>query len=55
MKSDAQGNGDCNVAQDSSGDEGEDDMDDDMAHVGLGLPPPARPVPDPFQPHWTQR
>ena len=45
------------VMQDSGGGDGddEDDADGDMAYVGLGIPPPVRPLPDPFQPHWTQR
>ncbi|CAL5221870.1 g4132 [Coccomyxa viridis] len=43
--------------EDSIGSEGDDEdgADEEMPHIGLGIPPPAKPPPDPYQPHWTQR
>ncbi len=45
------------MVQDSIGSEGDDEdgADEEMSHIGLGIPPPAKPLPDPYQPHWTQR
>ena len=35
--------------------EPDEDSEEALGHIGLGIPPAPKPLPDVFQPHWTQR
>ena len=47
----------CDAVQDSieSDAEPDEDSEEALGHIGLGIPPAPKPLPDLFQPHWTQR